>query len=586
MTVIGPDFSVEDRANAFARGGAFIANARILVPDLLSGRVLPETIDGIFVNHAHGVAELSADAFVLRLFRLKNQRGFVRAISDMPDAFARGQGQLEKVMQRCFINDLEIWPRIRKEVQDCLSHDFQPEVRQINLELPRQVQQIQRHILNIVQGTLGELKKDPNLELNFQVRDSVAAAFEAELRQILDPAWQNLGPQARRLVGDLGAVRRLLTELLRGDAVEFLRLLENLCDASPVWLHSPDAQALLALAKDRVYEVQSGRCVRKLEPHAKWAKVLEAVDQTLSDVIQQPVAPPMELKAEPVSVEVPGLGSDDSDLEMVAVHRVTKKPRTEPTDGVLEPRVLVIAPEDRSRLQVSALLHRGVEAALLDRLGAYLRDRGKRDRDGLVAREAEAVAQELQQLQPRSSLQMREVAGRLCHPRVDVAEPDSELEARLEEMQPHTVVVLEPSLQAIRTLEVYCANLGRKLNQLKTVKLEPGAQAPTPRLQVYLLAFEDYLSFFLLGIVFFFFLLGGGGCSKLLLSALRGFHREISLPAESASGEPGSGLHHPLPAARDLEGGPAHGGRTSRAFLQAWRWSTRPASHGEAAGRG
>ena len=40
-----------------------------------------------------------------------NQKGFVRAISDMPDRLVRGQGQLEKVMQRCFVSDLEIWPR-------------------------------------------------------------------------------------------------------------------------------------------------------------------------------------------------------------------------------------------------------------------------------------------------------------------------------------------------------------------------------------------------------------------------------------------------------------------------------------------
>ena len=32
-------------------------NARLLVPDLLTGRVLPETLDGLFVNHADTVGE-------------------------------------------------------------------------------------------------------------------------------------------------------------------------------------------------------------------------------------------------------------------------------------------------------------------------------------------------------------------------------------------------------------------------------------------------------------------------------------------------------------------------------------------------
>jgi DNA excision repair protein ERCC-4 len=201
LSVIGPDFSVDDRAAAFSRGGAFIANARLLVPDMLSGRLVPGTIDGIFVNHVHGVGELSADAFVLRLFRLSNTRGFIRAVSDVPDAFSRVQ--VEKVMQRCFLNDMEVWPRIRKEVQETLKQGRQPEVVQIKLELPPQMLEIQRYILNILQSTLGELKKDPNLDLShLDLKDSVSAAFDVDLRQVLDPAWQNLGPVARRLVND------------------------------------------------------------------------------------------------------------------------------------------------------------------------------------------------------------------------------------------------------------------------------------------------------------------------------------------------------------------------------------------------
>ncbi|CAE7748693.1 mei-9, partial [Symbiodinium pilosum] len=116
-----------------------------------------------------------------------NHKGFIRAISDMPDALTRGQGQLEKLMQRCFISDLEIWPRIRKDVQDCLrDEEWQQDVRQISLELPQDVKDIQAHILNIVQSTLVQLQKDPNLDLgHLQVRDSVSPAFEAELRQAI-----------------------------------------------------------------------------------------------------------------------------------------------------------------------------------------------------------------------------------------------------------------------------------------------------------------------------------------------------------------------------------------------------------------
>ncbi len=522
LSVIGPDFGVDDRAAAFSRGGVFIANARLLVPDMLSGRLVPGTIDGIFVNHAHGVGELSADAFVLRLFRLSNTRGFIRAISDMPDALTRNQVQVEKLMQRCFLNDMEVWPRIRKEVQESLKQGKQPEVVQIKLELPQQMLEIQRYILNIVQSTLTELKKDPNLDLGtLDVKDSISAAFDADLRQILDPAWQNLGPSARRLVNDLGGVRRLLKEMLRSDAVDFLRLLDSLCGkealAAPVWLHSPDAQAVLKLAKGRVFEIcregQMPVLQRKLEPHAKWAKILEAIDRTIAHVAEAEKlcdanAVAVENSAVPNRCDLLVDGSD-SDLEIVNITHVAKKPRTQKAGtGVVEPRILIIAPDDRSRRQLSTFLHRGPEATLLDNLGSYFKERGSRRGDrgddfgtqhvatlregALLAKEAEAVARELEEIRPAGALGLRQLEdGRPCHPRIDVVaeETEGQLEVRMEEVRPNAVIIFEPTLQAIRAVEVYNAMLQNHAFGKIKLELEDPPQPAT--LYVYLLAFEE-----------------------------------------------------------------------------------------------
>ncbi|CAE6968828.1 mei-9 [Symbiodinium sp. CCMP2592] len=542
LCVIGSSLGVDGRKAALAQGGAFIVNARLLVTDLLGDRLRPESIEGIFVNHAHDVGELSADAFVLRLFRVGNQKGFVRAISDMPDRFLRGQGQLEKVMQRCFVSDLEIWPRIRKDVQECLRHEeWEQDVHQITLELPQDVKDIQGHILNIVQSTLSELQKDPNLDMgHLQVRDSVSPAFEAELQQVLDPVWLSLGPHARRLVSDLKGVRRLQTELLRSDAVEFHRMLENLCTSgdagnpgrAPVWLQSHDAQSCLRLAKQCVYEIRpsldgSGQVLQwNVRPHAKWAKILEAVDRTLQDVAERAEPGPELPKPQKVgSFEFGSLNMatqisldlDDSDIE-ITVQPVVKRARTLPDAAlnVVEPRVLIIAPDDRSRRQLSSLLHRGPEATLLDGLDRYLRDRSDRSRGrdvpsgipqnelrfgelAVLAREAEAVAQELEELRPSSTLQARQLPdGRMCHPRIDVIsaeDTEGQLEVRLAEMRPHAVIVFEPTLHAIRALEVYCAS-ARQGHGASIVKRETGSDtAPTQQapvaFHVYLMVFEE-----------------------------------------------------------------------------------------------
>jgi len=592
LSTAGSEMGVEERAAAFALGGVFAVNARVLVPDLLAGRVVPEAVDGLIINHAHTIGELSAEAFVLRLCRSGSRYGFVRALSDRPDLFRQGQSQVDKIMQRCFVHNLEVWPRIRQEVQNSLLGPSQPEVCQRRLELPPRVSEIQRCILTILGGALDELRADPNIQLgSLGVNDSLFQSFEAELRQVLDPTWKSLGPRTHRMVHDLSGLQQLLSVLLRCDAVEFHALLESTYLASgerdmPAWVFSPEALVLFESAKARVYELPAShgehtargelpRINRMLEPHAKWDVLLGIIDRTIEEVAVARAAvlevggvnntaasapavaigtPSEEEQARDAAVAGSnddvrgGSSSSSSDVEIVSVVRAAKRPRMAPsvmahaaTDDIIEPRLLVVVSDEKSKRQVSDVLHRGPEAYLLDALHSYLRDRcghgssgaaqraghpqagpsstllaggggkgvlGRQPRAGeavLLAREARAVAREIQELVPRSALQLRQLSdGRHCHPRVDVVAadgPDGSLEARLHDICPHAVVFYEPCLQAIRALEVFCADLS--LRPSGFVKRELGADGqPTvtgggsgnverARPRAYLLVFDD-----------------------------------------------------------------------------------------------
>ena len=60
---------------------------RILVVDLLSGRLHGQHVSGIVVLNAHRVSDTSGDGFAVRLYRAANRNGFVRAFSDQPPSF-------------------------------------------------------------------------------------------------------------------------------------------------------------------------------------------------------------------------------------------------------------------------------------------------------------------------------------------------------------------------------------------------------------------------------------------------------------------------------------------------------------------
>ena len=133
--------SVDERSLAYAHDGVFVVNARLLVPNLLIGRVLPKSLDGLFVNHAHTVGEISAEAFVLLLYRGRNLRGFLRVVSDRADLLPT------EICRGCVQEaNLSPWPpEAHIEPQNHL------------LGLPPRVQKIQR-ILNILfEGTFQEL---------------------------------------------------------------------------------------------------------------------------------------------------------------------------------------------------------------------------------------------------------------------------------------------------------------------------------------------------------------------------------------------------------------------------------------------
>ena len=65
--------SVNERTQAYMKGGCFFITSRILVVDLLTDRVPIELINGILVYKAHRIADNCQETFILRLFRQKNK---------------------------------------------------------------------------------------------------------------------------------------------------------------------------------------------------------------------------------------------------------------------------------------------------------------------------------------------------------------------------------------------------------------------------------------------------------------------------------------------------------------------------------
>ena len=113
---INNEYSSDERAKVYSDGGVVAVTTRILTVDLLQDKIPAEKLSGIVVWDAHRVTDTTNEAFVLRLFRQKNKAGFVKGISDQPDAFQGGFSKVEKVMKALFVTKLNLWPRFHVTV--------------------------------------------------------------------------------------------------------------------------------------------------------------------------------------------------------------------------------------------------------------------------------------------------------------------------------------------------------------------------------------------------------------------------------------------------------------------------------------
>ncbi|KAI2605041.1 DNA repair protein [Hypoxylon fragiforme] len=306
LTVVNTDFtSVAAREKMYTKGGIYSITSRILVVDLLTTLLNPETITGIIVLHADKVIATSLEAFILRVYRQKNKNGFLKAFSDNPDPFTVGFSPLATIMRNLFLRKASLWPRFHVTVASSLEGKKKAEVIELEVPMSDAMTDIQTAIMECVEVSIHELKKgNTGLEMDdWNLDSALLKNFDVIVRRQLDPNWHRVSWKTKQIVSDLSVLRGLLHSVLALDCVSFLQHLDTIHAAhspqpgstrqsqSP-WLFLDAAHTIFDTAKRRVYasnakadaksSIDSLRPV--LEEQPKWsllAEILEEIDRDL-----------------------------------------------------------------------------------------------------------------------------------------------------------------------------------------------------------------------------------------------------------------------------------------------------------------
>ncbi len=151
--------SVPERQKIYANGGILSVTSQILIVDLLSGVVEPESITGVIVLHAENVVATSVEAFILRQYRQTNKTGFLKAFSDSPESFTAGFAPLATYLRNLFLRQVALYPRFQLDVNKSLEGKRRAEVIELEVNMTEKMMTLQAAIMECVQASIQELKK-------------------------------------------------------------------------------------------------------------------------------------------------------------------------------------------------------------------------------------------------------------------------------------------------------------------------------------------------------------------------------------------------------------------------------------------
>ncbi|KDQ65067.1 hypothetical protein JAAARDRAFT_43863 [Jaapia argillacea MUCL 33604] len=270
LRIVGYEMGKKERQDLYKRGGLISVTSRILVVDMLQSDIPIPLITGILVMHAEKVTPLSLEAFIVRLYREKNQSGFLKAFSDEPEHIMSGLSPLRNIMKELQLRTVHIYPRFHEEVKASLERR-RADVIELYPQLTDFMLDIHGAIVQCMTTTLAELKRsNTTLDLDdFTVSNAYFRSFDLIVRRQLDPVWHKVGPKTKQLVSDLATLRKLLSYLLTYDALAFHAYLETIIAANTTapsgsakqyqspWLLTDAANIIFQVAKRRCYVMTS-----------------------------------------------------------------------------------------------------------------------------------------------------------------------------------------------------------------------------------------------------------------------------------------------------------------------------------------
>lgn len=248
---------VDQRKEILTNGGIFFITSRVLLVDLLNEVINPLDICGLFLPNVHKIDESSTEAFIISLYREKNNIGFIKAFSDDAEYLYGSSSKIQRLLKILHLKRLYLWPRFHVLVSTILNKK-QPEVIEISQKMPQSMIDLQKALLVAMKVCVTELKKStPSLDIELNLENGIYQPIDKIVKKQLEADWYNVKVRVKELISDLSNIRKLLMNLLQHDSLTFYKILNAIRFSSPesFWLQSTEANHLFQKSRNRIYKI-------------------------------------------------------------------------------------------------------------------------------------------------------------------------------------------------------------------------------------------------------------------------------------------------------------------------------------------
>ncbi|KJP87982.1 hypothetical protein AK88_02416 [Plasmodium fragile] len=240
----------KERIELYIKRGVYFISSNVLLIDMLTFKIIPEIIDGIFLCKNHKLIYNTKEVFITELYRKRNKYGFIKGISNHKRLV--NSKHITNLSQKLSIKKVYCYPRFHKNVHISLNNNFlQPTIYEINMDVPSDMNTIEENLLNLIHYLNLEIKKY-NTFTDFDI-NALIYSDSAEKYTMNYIKSKNLTYNTKKLLKEIIVLAHVLNNLYVYDHVVFDNYLNNIKedDKESIWLYCNEANDIFFLSRER-----------------------------------------------------------------------------------------------------------------------------------------------------------------------------------------------------------------------------------------------------------------------------------------------------------------------------------------------